>query len=231
MSKPGPGFFPLASTRRDELLDLADRLGPFNVILVDFPWQFKTHSRRGMGRSAERHYATLTLDDIFAYPITAFAARDCVLLSWTTAPFLALAIEAMRAQGFAYKSGASWDKGVVAMGFWFRGQHEHLLLGTRGHPPAPRPADRPPSVISERRTTHSRKPDAAYRVIERMFPHRRKLELFARPPGRPGWWSIGLDTTAAASAFREELRDLNRPALPTRTPRRPDAGISPEKIS
>ena len=95
------------------------------------------------------------------------------------------------------------------MGFWFRGRHEHLLLGTRGSPRAPLPADRPPSVIIERRTVHSRKPDAAYRLIEQMFPDHRKLELFARPPGRPGWWSVGLDTTAEAAAFRAELRDVN----------------------
>jgi N6-adenosine-specific RNA methylase IME4 len=204
------GFYALTSKRRDEVLALADKLGGFDVVYADFPWRFKTHSQKGMNRSAERYYDTMTLDEIMAYPITAFAARDCVLLSWTTAPFLDRAIDAMRTQGFTYKSGASWDKEVAAMGFWFRGRHEHLLLGTRGSPSAPEPTDRSPSVIIERRTTHSRKPDAAYQVIERMFNDRRKLELFARPPGRPGWWSVGLDTTAAAAAFRAELQDMNR---------------------
>jgi hypothetical protein len=107
-------------------------------------------------------------------------------------------------------SGAAWDKEITAMGFWSRRRHEHLLLGTRGSPTAPLPADRSPSLIVERRTEHSRKPDAAYRVIERMFPDRRKLELFARPPGRPVWTAIGLDTTAEAAAFRAALQDLFR---------------------
>jgi N6-adenosine-specific RNA methylase IME4 len=200
------GFYALTSGRRDEVLALADKLGVFDVVYVDFPWQFKTHSQKGIGRSAERHYCTMTLDEIESYPIASFAAPDCVLLSWTTAPFLDRAVNAMRRQGFSYKSGAAWDKEVAAMGFWFRGRHEHLLLGTRGRPKAPEPADRSPSVIVERRTTHSTKPDAAYRMIERMFPDRRKLELFARPPGRPGWWSVGLDTTNEAAAFRAELR-------------------------
>jgi N6-adenosine-specific RNA methylase IME4 len=93
---------------------------------------------------------------------------------------------------------------------WFRGRHEHLLLGTRGNPRAPLPADRSPSLIIERRTTHSTKPDAAYRMIERMFPGHRKLELFGRPPARPGWWAVGLDTTADAAAFRTELQNMNR---------------------
>jgi N6-adenosine-specific RNA methylase IME4 len=206
------GFHALASRGRDELLALAAQLSPFDVIYTDFPWKFKTHSQKGMGRSAERHYDTMTIDEIMAYPVASFAARDCVLLSWATVPFLDRAIDAMRAQGFTYKSGASWDKEVAAMGFWFRGRHEHLLLGTRGNPRAPLPAERPPSVIVERRTTHSTKPIAAYERIEKMFPDRKKLELFARPPGRPGWWSVGLDTTAEAAAFRGELRDLNQHA-------------------
>jgi N6-adenosine-specific RNA methylase IME4 len=187
------GFYALTSKQRDEVIELAGKLGRFDVIYVDFPWKFKTYSQKGMGRSAERHYDTMAIEGIMGYPVAAFAARDCVLLSWTTAPFLDQAIDAMRAQGFTYKSGASWDKEVASKGFWFRGRHEHLL--------------RSPSVIVERRTVHSRKP--AYRLIERMFPGRRKLEPFARPPGRPGWWSVGLDTTAEAAAFRAQLRDMN----------------------
>jgi N6-adenosine-specific RNA methylase IME4 len=204
------GFYALASEERDELLALADKLGRFDVLYADFPWQFKAHSKRGMKRSAERHYGCMTIDEIENYPIAAFAAPGCVLLMWATVPLLDRAISAMGALGFAYKSSAAWDKTIAAFGFWFRNQHEILLLGTRGRPPAPPPEDRLPSMIVERRTTHSTKPDAAYRAIERMFPHRRKLELFARPPGRPGWTAIGLDTSADAAAFRTELQNMNR---------------------
>jgi ParB family chromosome partitioning protein len=146
---PG-GFYALTSKQRDEVIELAGKLGRFDVILVDFPWSYKTFSKKGMGRSAERHYDCMTIDEIAAYPISAFAADDCVLLSWTTAPFLALALDAMRSQGFTYKTGASWDKEVASMGFWFRGRHEHLLLGTSGSPRPPEPADRSASVIIER---------------------------------------------------------------------------------
>jgi hypothetical protein len=43
-------------------------------------------------------------------------------------------------------------------------------------------------------------------------PDRRRLELFARPPARPGWTAIGLNTAAEAAAFRQELRGMNSPA-------------------
>ena len=70
---PG-GFYALTSKRRDEVLALADKLGAFDVIYADFPWQFKTHSKKGMGRAAERHYDTMTLEEIGNYPIASFAA-------------------------------------------------------------------------------------------------------------------------------------------------------------
>jgi N6-adenosine-specific RNA methylase IME4 len=165
------GFYALASKRRNEVIEFADKLRRFGVIYVDFPWQFKAHSQKGIRRSAERHYDTMTLDEIAAYPIANFASPDCVLLMWATVPLLDKAIAVMRALGFTYKSGVVWDKTIAAFGFWFRNQHELLLLGTRGQPRAPLPPDRLPSVIAERRTVHSRKPEAAYQAIERMFPN------------------------------------------------------------
>jgi hypothetical protein len=41
------GFYPLTSKRRDEVIELAGTLGRFDVILVDFPWQFGTYSKKG----------------------------------------------------------------------------------------------------------------------------------------------------------------------------------------
>jgi N6-adenosine-specific RNA methylase IME4 len=52
--------------------------------------------------------------------------------------------------------------------------------------PSPSPANRPPSVIHAPRREHSRKPDEAYELIERMYPALPKIELFARQ-ARPGW--------------------------------------------
>jgi N6-adenosine-specific RNA methylase IME4 len=43
------------------------------------------------------------------------------------------------------------------MGYWVRGQHELLLIATRGNPPLPSTENVPASVIRERRREHSRK--------------------------------------------------------------------------
>jgi N6-adenosine-specific RNA methylase IME4 len=162
--------------------------GPYEVIYADPPWRFKAGHT---GREAERHYPTMSLEEICALPVGSIAAKDAVLLMWVTVPFLAHGHEVVRAWGFKYKSCASWDKLVAGTGFWFRGRHELLLLATRGSPRAPLPANRPPSVLTVRKGGHSAKPAEARALIERMLPRRSRIELFARPPVAPGWDAWG----------------------------------------
>jgi N6-adenosine-specific RNA methylase IME4 len=45
-------------------------------------------------------------------------------------------------------------------------------------------------VVIERSDKHSEKPQEFYGIIEGMYDHGRKLELFARS-GRAGWDSVG----------------------------------------
>ena len=54
---------------------------------------FVTRSPKGKGRSAERHYGCMTIDDIMALPVASWAADDAVLLMWTTKPMLPRALE------------------------------------------------------------------------------------------------------------------------------------------
>jgi len=67
-----------------------------------------------------------------------------------------------------------------------RVEHEVLLIGRRGNIRPPLEGGRPRSVIRAPRREHSRKPDEAYEVIERMFPDAQRLELFSRRR-RVGW--------------------------------------------
>ena len=45
------------------------RAGYYRVIYADPPWTFVTRSPKGKGRSAERHYGCMTIDDIMALPV------------------------------------------------------------------------------------------------------------------------------------------------------------------
>jgi N6-adenosine-specific RNA methylase IME4 len=157
--------------------------------MADPPWRYTDEEGRG---SAEDHYATMSLEEICAMPVAARATDDAVIFLWATAPLLPEAFEVLRAWGFEYRTSSVWDKERIGIGHWFRVQHEHLLVGVRGNFPTPPPAARPSSVIRAPRGEHSAKPDAAYAIVEAMWPELPRLELFARRE-REGWQAWGAE--------------------------------------
>ena len=167
----------------------------YGVILADPPWQFAPWSpETGMDRAADNHYPTMTLETIATLELP--AAFDCALFLWATAPMLGQAMELIKSWGFTYKSLFVWLKPNPGTGYWTRNQAELLLVATRGNIPAPAMGDQPPQVMTLDRGRHSEKPDAFAEMIERMFPHQRRLEMFARRH-RAGWDSWGNEAPAA----------------------------------
>jgi hypothetical protein len=63
----------------DDLSALISAGRKFSVIYADPPWSFAVYSGKGKQRSADRHYATMSLDDIKALPISDLADEDCAL--------------------------------------------------------------------------------------------------------------------------------------------------------
>lgn len=173
-------------TPTDQTNSLSTLNGQFNVIYADPPWRYSFSKSKS--RKIENQYPTMSLNEIKALKIP--AAENAVLILWATAPKIIEALEVMKAWGFKYKTQAVWDKEIIGMGYWFRGQHEIILIGTKGKFSPPKPKDRISSVIKHRRGRHSAKPKELYTVIEKMFPDGRYLELFAREP-RDGWTTWG----------------------------------------
>jgi N6-adenosine-specific RNA methylase IME4 len=62
--------------------------GHYGVVNADPPWNFKTYSAKGQGRSACRHYRTLPFSEIAAFPVHELAAKDCVLILWVVSSHL-----------------------------------------------------------------------------------------------------------------------------------------------
>jgi N6-adenosine-specific RNA methylase IME4 len=120
--------------------------------------------------------------------VSSIAAKDCVLFLWVTVPFLEHAFAVMKAWGFTYKSSYVWVKiGNPATGYWNKGAHELLLIGTRGHVPAPAPGTQWSSVIEAEKGAHSVKPGKALEMIESYYPNLPKIELHRRGLARAGW--------------------------------------------
>ena len=160
--------------------------GQFDLILADPPWQYDFE--RVPEWKNELHYPTLPASKIAALKVP--AAKNCVLFLWATAPKLREALEVMAGWGFTYKTHAIWDKQWTGMGYWFRSQHELLLVGTKGKISPPATSHRVPSLFSFRRGRHSAKPQEVYKMFEAMMPRTTKCELFARA-ARPGWTAWG----------------------------------------
>lgn len=184
---------------RERVLGECQRALPekrYGVILADPEWKHVPWSDQGMLKAADNHYPTTATDEICARPVGNIAADDCALWLWGTVPMLPDALKVMAAWGFAYRSHVIWRKVYPGkqqgMGYWFRVNHEILLLGTRGKIPCPAPGDNWGSVIEAETRGHSVKPDWQYELIEAYFPNLPKIELNARR-ARDGWDAWGLE--------------------------------------
>lgn len=160
----------------------------YPIIYADPPWRYEHCSTDN--RQIENHYPTMDLDEICALPVGDLAARDAILFLWTTSPKLTESIKVLGSWGFEYRTCAVWDKQKIGMGYYFRQQHEILLVATKGNIPVPEPSSRHSSVISIDRGQHSKKPEKFYEIIEKMYPELPKIELFCRSR-RSGWAAWG----------------------------------------
>lgn len=156
------------------------------LILCDPPWKYdfqESHSRE-----IENHYETETIEELKKHcPKT---DKNCICFMWATAPKLLEAITLLQEWGFTYRTHAIWDKKKIGTGYWFRGQHELLLVGVKGTASPPQQEDRVSSIFQESRTTHSTKPDCVYIWMEKAFPMASKMEMYCRKT-RNGWQAWG----------------------------------------
>lgn len=189
--------------------------GGFGLVMADPAWKFRSwvaNANPDSDRSAERHYRTMTLEEIKDMPVKDVVAADAHLLLWITGPFLMKAPEIMAAWGFKYSgSGFVWMKLKrstgraqlqfvtlaelpkflhFGMGHTTRKNVEFCLLGRRGN--ARRIGKNVPEAIISPVREHSRKPDEAYERAQR-YAAGPYLELFSREE-REGWTTWGNET-------------------------------------
>lgn len=181
--------------RREEEAEAAEAQRAITLpqlVLADPPWRYDF--AQSDSRQIENQYPSATVDEIIGHaPDT---HHDCVLFMWATVAKLQEAFDVMQGWGFEYKTHAVWDKQKIGMGYWFRGQHELLLVGTKGQAAPPDESHRVSSVFSEARGKHSAKPECVYQWIEAAFPTINKLEMYCRNP-RQGWLVFGNESEAA----------------------------------
>lgn len=169
------------------------------IIYADPPWRY---NQKGVSGAAEKHYPTMSIEELCALPVAEISASDSVLFLWTTFPQLPSALQLIKAWGFSYKTVSFvWlkknrksDSWLCGMGFWTRGNAEICLLATKGHPKR-KAANVHQFIISPIRE-HSRKPDEAREKIVALMGDLPRIELFARQTS-PGWdvWGNEVEST------------------------------------
>ena len=168
---------------KEAIKDIPIPKGKFDIIYCDPPWRYDFAETSN--RAIENQYPTMDIEDIKALDIP--ADENAVLYMWATAPKLQEALDVIKTWGFEYKTNAVWDKEIIGMGYWFRGQHEFLMVATKGKFSPPTQENRYSSVIRERRTKHSKKPLILYEMIESMYPNGKYIELFSRNKHNERW--------------------------------------------
>lgn len=174
------------------VVDIFNTDKKYNIIYADPPWSYKTYSSKGKGRSAESHYATMSVNDICKLPVNQIADNDCALLMWTTFPNLEYAFQVLNAWGFTYKTVAFvWvkqnkksDSLFWGMGFWTRANAEMCLIATKGKPK--RISASVSQLVFAHITKHSEKPPVIRKKIIELIGDLPRIELFARQQA-DGW--------------------------------------------
>jgi site-specific DNA-methyltransferase (adenine-specific) len=156
----------------------------YNVVYADPPWSYeKSNSGRGGQSSAIKKYKTMTNQDIMNIPISNMIDKNSVLFLWSTVPLMPEAFAVMNAWGYKYKTMITWRKIMsLGMGYWFRGQTEHLLLGVRGKV---KPFYMQVANFYQCKAgRHSEKPhyfrELIMKATDKVFEEPKRVELFAR---------------------------------------------------
>ena len=110
----------------------------YPVIVADPPWDYRLYNETsGSSSAAAEHYPTMKLEEICALPVSELATDHAILFLWTTSPHLEESFQVLAAWGFKYVTHLVWVKHALGMGHYVRGQHEPLLIATRGDFPCP----------------------------------------------------------------------------------------------
>lgn len=163
--------------------------GKYRVVYADPPWKYNDKLTEGYG-AAEHHYPTMTIEELCLMPVKELLEDSAVLFLWTTSPLLEDSFKIISAWGFKYKTSFIWDKVKHNMGHYNSVRHEFLLVCTKGSctPDNPKLFDSVQTI--ERSDVHSEKPEEFRTIIETLYTHGKKIELFARKQMK-NWTSYG----------------------------------------
>jgi len=178
--------------------------GPFDVAVVDPPWETSKIDREVRPNQDAYDYPTMTVDELRDFWQREMAPRlkdDCHVFTWATQRYLPAALDFLNRVGLHYVLTMVWHK---AGGFQPvdlpQYNCEFVIYARKGHPVFVDTKNFFCCFTGNRRE-HSRKPDAFYDLVRRVTGGSR-VDVFSREP-RDGFAQYGDETNRFADCRPE----------------------------
>ncbi len=171
----------------------------YEIIYADPAWKQSKGGKKSVRKNSsgmKLDYDVMDFENIRQTLLWFFnnkTTKDHCIFIWTIDKYLTDTDLMMVEFGYKRHARFIWDKvtGIPAA-FTVRYSHEYLLWYYKSKllPIEKSERGKFSTVMREKVIKHSKKPELAYQMIERLYPNFRKLELFARER-RLGWDSWG----------------------------------------
>ena len=160
----------------------------YKIIYADPPWKQSKGGKKAVRANSSGSpldYPVCTLEEIKGHlqRAVSLTTENSILFLWTIDKYLFEAQKMAEELGYKLHARMIWNKVIgIPAAFTIRYGHEYLLYMYRGKmtPVASDERGKIHSVFTEKSTKHSKKPEIAYEIIERLYPYFERLELYAR---------------------------------------------------
>jgi len=169
-------------------VDIFNTDNKYDLIYADPPWKqsrggYKSVRKNSSGKPLEYPVCSLSEIEEHLRQAVSLTSENSILFLWTIDKYLIEAQQIAERLGYKLHARMIWDKvtGIPAA-FTVRYGHEYLLYMYKGKltPIAKEERGKIHTVFREKATKHSKKPQIAYEIIERLYPDLSKIELYAR---------------------------------------------------
>lgn len=154
----------------------------YNTIVIDPPWQVKnnlTDEKYYRSGSQRMPYKQMSDREIMMLPIDKMSDENCDLFIWSITSKIPICFDLLKWWGFKYIDFFAWDKeiGVPVNGIYR--SVEWFIYAYKGKMGINKKGKFINSMIREKRTSHSRKPNIFYETILNNTKGNR-IDMFAR---------------------------------------------------
>lgn len=172
--------------------------GRYQILMIDPPWQKKKGGLRKVRPNQQRgmDYPVMSTEEIFMLLdkeiFNKCETTHCVFM-WTIEQYLLDCEMAMQERNYKRHCRIIWDKqNGIAPAFTVRYSHEYLIWYYKPQflQPAMEYRGKFRTVFASKPREHSRKPDFAYEMVEKLYPEVNKIDVFSREK-REHWHQFG----------------------------------------